>query len=254
MTRLIQSGGSIQALTGAEILDGIRINLGASQNDWAPIDIPNASCYLINPLTSGLSITGITNARQGRVLRLFNAQPVGGNAITIANSSGSSAVNHQIYLGGSNITLNPQTSIDLMGAANETGWTLSGSSSGSGGGGGSSTTPVFSSSVTDNAPGASQNNYAPTGYVGGTTNRLLVQAAAGGTTLTGLSASGVPDGWTILLKNTSSANAITLDNQNAGSSAANRFALESAANYNINPGAARLLSYIAGSGWSVLSP
>jgi hypothetical protein len=66
----------------------------------------------------------------------------------------------------------------------------------------------FKSSVTDAAPGASDNNYSPTGYVGGTTNRLLVTAASGGTTLTGLVAA--TDGWNVYIRNMSTTDNITL--------------------------------------------
>src|SRR5579864_2863948 len=101
--------------------------------------------------------------------------------------------------------------------------------------GGAGITPGFSNKVTDAAPGASQNNYAPTGYVGGTTNKLRVGAASGGTSLTGLSSAGVPDGFELLILNTSATDNITFVNQSGSSSAANRFFCTGAVNGSLAP-------------------
>lgn len=83
--------------------------------------------------------------------------------------------------------------------------------------GGGSAPPIFKNSVTDLAPGSTVNNYAPTGYAGGTTNRILSTAAAGGTTCTGLSAVGVPDGWTIFFSNESLTDSFTFPNLSGSS-------------------------------------
>ena len=69
----------------------------------------------------------------------------------------------------------------------------------------------------------SVNNYSPAGYVGGTTNRLLITPTSGGSTCTGLSASGVPDGWEVVLYNVSATIQITFPNASGSSSAANQF-------------------------------
>jgi len=103
----------------------------------------------------------------------------------------------------------------------------------SGGGGGGGSAPAFTSSVTDAAPGASDNNYSPTGYVGGTTNRLLVTAASGGTTLTGLVAA--TDGWNVYIRNMSTTDNITLAHLSASSTAANRFSCPQGVNAIIAP-------------------
>lgn len=99
----------------------------------------------------------------------------------------------------------------------------------SGGGGG--TAPAFKSSVTDASPGASANNYSPTGYSGGVTNRLLVNAAP--TTLTGLVAA--TDGWVLYLRNTSTTNALTLAHMSGSSSAANQFSCPQGVNAILAP-------------------
>lgn len=94
-------------------------------------------------------------------------------------------------------------------------WAAYPASGGSGGG----SAPSFRSSVTDASPGASANNYSPTGYSGGVTNRLLINAAP--TTLTGLVAA--TDGWTLYCRNISTTNALTFAHLSGSSSAANQF-------------------------------
>lgn len=76
--------------------------------------------------------------------------------------------------------------------------------------------------ITYNAPTATVNNTAPAGF-GPTVGRVDVTLGAGAATnFTGLTA-GV-DGQALLLCNTDATFALTLNNQNAGSTAANRFA------------------------------
>ena len=70
--------------------------------------------------------------------------------------------------------------------------------------------------------GASQNNYAPTGYVAGTTNNLQLTAISGGSTITGLLAATA--GWSLYMYNASTAYTITLSNLSGSSSTANQFA------------------------------
>lgn len=110
---------------------------------------------------------------------------------------------------------------------------------------------VLGSSVSDAAPGASANDYAPAGYTAGTTNRLLVTAAAGGTALTGLEAPGV-DGFQLLLVNASDTDQIVFSHQDAGSLAANRFNCPSAVAAVLQPLASALLCYVTGLGWVFL--
>src|ERR1039458_3290915 len=80
--------------------------------------------------------------------------------------------------------------------------------------------PTFGNSVTATLA-ASQNNYSPTGYVGGTTNRMLLAAASGGSTITGLVAA--TDGWVLYIVNTSATDSISLSHLSDSSSAANQF-------------------------------
>jgi hypothetical protein len=108
----------------------------------------------------------------------------------------------------------------------------------SGGGGG--TAPSFTNSVTDASPGASANNYSPTGYSGGVTNRLLVNAAP--TTLTGLVAA--TDGWALYLRNTSTTNVLTLAHLSGSSSAANQFSCPQGVNATLAPLTGAQLIYV----------
>lgn len=107
--------------------------------------------------------------------------------------------------------------------------------------GGSSSGGVFNISVTA-SPGASQDNYAPTGYVAGTTNRLLLAANAGGTTLTGLLAA--TDGWSVYVRNTSATDTITFAHLSGSSSAANQFSCPQGVNAALQPLTGSLLIYV----------
>jgi hypothetical protein len=91
---------------------------------------------------------------------------------------------------------------------------------------------------------ASVNNYAPAGYVGGTTNRLILTPAGGGSTITGLSASGVPDHWTITIYNPSTTDVIYFSNLSASSSAGNKFACPGGVTAVLSPQNAAVLKYV----------
>lgn len=105
----------------------------------------------------------------------------------------------------------------------------------------------FSISVTATLA-TSQNNYQPTGWTV-TTNRFLLAAAAGGSTITGLQATGVADGTPVLISNTSSTDAITFPHLSASSSAANRFSNANAGSVVLNPLGSSLFTLIAAIGW-----
>ena len=114
---------------------------------------------------------------------------------------------------------------------------------GGGGGGGGGSAPAFKNSVSD-APGAAVNNYAPAGYVAGTTNRLLITAAVGGTTLTGLLAA--TDGWGVYIRNVSTTDNLTFSHLDAGSLAANQFSCPQGVNAVLQPLTGVFLVYAAG--------
>ena len=102
-------------------------------------------------------------------------------------------------------------------------------------------TPLLATSVSATLS-TSHNNYAPTGYVAGTTNRLRLTAAAGGSSLTGLGAAG--DGFSLLVCNESSTDIITFAHLSSSSLAANRFACANAVDADLMPLACAMLVYV----------
>lgn len=87
-------------------------------------------------------------------------------------------------------------------------------------------------------------NYAPTGYVGGTTNRLILTAASGGSTIDGILATGVTDGFQLLIQNASTTDVLIFPNLAAGSSAANQFSNQGSASVQIPANGAARVNYI----------
>jgi hypothetical protein len=96
---------------------------------------------------------------------------------------------------------------------------------------------------------SSVNNYAPSGYVVGTTNRLILTPASGGSTITGLLATGVPDNWSILIVNASSANTLYFPHLSGSSASANQFSNANAAEWAIPPLGTARINYVVGQ-WS----
>lgn len=109
----------------------------------------------------------------------------------------------------------------------------------------SGSSPVFSNSVSA-VPAASQNNYAPSGYVAGTTNLLLLTPAANAT-ITGLLAA--PMGWTLYMNNASATYTITLSNLSGSSLSANQFSCPTGTALALPPQTGAILIY-TGSQWS----
>lgn len=131
---------------------------------------------------------------------------------------------------------------DLVGIKDADGGETLFSSFGGGGGG------VYNQSV-DYAPGASVNDAAPSGWAA-TKNRLLVTPNSGGSTLTGLDATGFSDGWAVLIANVSATDDLQLSVASSSSAAANRF--KNAGDYVLPPGAAVLVA-IEGTGWRIVA-
>lgn len=109
-------------------------------------------------------------------------------------------------------------------------------------------TQAFSSNSVSHAPGAGPtNNYAPTGYVAGATNRLVLTPSAAAS-ISGLLSPGI-DGFSLLIVNLSATFAITFTHQDAGSAAANRFNCPGGASAVLAANAAAALSWVSGTGW-----
>jgi hypothetical protein len=109
-------------------------------------------------------------------------------------------------------------------------------------GGAATSEPSFAFSISATLA-ASQNNYAPTGYVAGTTNRLLLAAASGGSTITGLAASS--DGCAIYVRNTSATNTITFSHLSGSSTSTNQFSCPQAQSALLAPLSGVLLVYVS---------
>lgn len=101
--------------------------------------------------------------------------------------------------------------------------------------------------------GATANNFAPAGYVAGTTNRILITPNAGGSTCTGILAIGIPDGWQVVLYNNSATVSITFSNASGSSSAANQFLCPGAGAAVLGVQTAVIIQYVAAySAWIFL--
>jgi hypothetical protein len=99
--------------------------------------------------------------------------------------------------------------------------------------------------------GTASDALAVAGWVGGTTNRLLLTPASGGSTVNGLLATGVSDGFVIPIFNQSLTDSLIFAHLAAGSTAANRFSNQAAGPYTIEPGAAATLRRV-GTLWRFL--
>lgn len=142
--------------------------------------------------------------------------------------------NDDLVIGGKRIWYGNSSSIGVQGSVDLS--TIAG-----GGSGGS-----FSNSITPAQMVATVDDYAPTGYVAGTTNRMLLTPASGGTTLNGLLAA--PDGWAVLLVNTSGADSILVGHL-ASDTAVNEFNCSEGQSQLIGPLSSALVVYIANKWW-----
>ena len=104
-------------------------------------------------------------------------------------------------------------------------------------------------SVTATVP-TTANNYAPTGYTGGTTNRLLLTPSVGGSTITGLSASGVPDNWEVYVYNPSATLTLSFSHLSGSSAASAQFSCPQGSTLQLAPLTGLLLRYISSICWT----
>lgn len=97
------------------------------------------------------------------------------------------------------------------------GWELVGE------GGGGSGGLTFDQSVTDN-PGATEDDYDPSGWnAGDGMNRMRLTPAGGGSSITGVEAGSTVDGQAVLFCNDSAVDNLTFPHEGAGSTPVNRF-------------------------------
>lgn len=98
------------------------------------------------------------------------------------------------------------------------------------------------SSVSATPSAGTINDYAPVGYVGGTTNRLILTPGVGGTTINGIVAA--TDGWTVLVQNASTTELLTFAHLAVGSSSANRFSNANGESVTLPPLGAARMTYV----------
>lgn len=94
------------------------------------------------------------------------------------------------------------------------------------------------------------NDYSPSGYVPGVTNRMFLSAATGGSTINGLngiSGGTASDGWQVLIVNTNASYSISFAYQAAGSAAGNRLFTAGGATVTIGPLSTATFEYVYGS-------
>jgi hypothetical protein len=108
--------------------------------------------------------------------------------------------------------------------------------------------PAFTQPVTASVPTGTTDSFAPFLYVPGVTNALLLSPHDATSTLAGLSAFGVLQGFSILLVNTSTTTPIQILSQ-ASSTAANDFVGLSNSNQNLPPLSQTIATYVTGFGW-----
>jgi len=104
---------------------------------------------------------------------------------------------------------------------------------------------IFNQQVTATLPSGDSDNYAPTGYVPGTTNCLILTPTDGTSALDGLVATGVPNGFPMLIWNASSTISMTFNDENS-STPANQFVCPGAAPATLLPFAKVLVTYLGG--------
>jgi hypothetical protein len=90
--------------------------------------------------------------------------------------------------------------------------------------------------------GSSVNDYAPAGYVGGISNRLLLTPASGGSVMTGLGAA--PDHFLMTLVNQSATDSVSFTHLDPASQAANQFSCPGGLVATLAPLAVSLLRYV----------
>jgi hypothetical protein len=108
--------------------------------------------------------------------------------------------------------------------------------------------PAFTSPITATVPTGTTDSFAPFGYVAGATNALLLGPADATSTLSGLSALGVIQGFSILLVNTSATLPIAILSQASGTPA-NDFVGLNNSNQNLPPLSQTQAVYVTGLGW-----
>jgi hypothetical protein len=230
------AGGGLSALKGQTLFDSVPLRLSGNANDLAvnPPDFTSLDVIA----DAALNWTGLQGSAKGRWVVIANK---GAPTVTLVNLSGASQAQNQFNLNGANIALT-QNAVVLLYGTMTAGWLLMAQSLAGAGGGGSSTVGPL---VTATLISGENDNLAPAGFsiVAPYTGRLDLILGGGVANVTGLEAGA--DGQQLVIRNTDLADNVTLNSQNAGSTAANRFS--SSADLILTPGNTCLATYYAGS-------
>jgi hypothetical protein len=113
---------------------------------------------------------------------------------------------------------------------------------------GSSAAPVYGAQISANVPSGNTDSFSPFGYTGGTTNGLLLNPLDSTSTLLGLSSSGVPNGYTLLMVNESATLLVAFQSQSS-SITSSQFNCPGNFEYALAPLASVIVVYVAGQGW-----
>lgn len=188
---------------------------GASQNNLSPTGLAGAGVLRV-AATTPVSITGLAGGTDDRQLLVYNR---GANAITLTNEDVlSNAANR--FLFGANLVLQADEAVHLTYDAASARWRSVGRTPQSSVG--TITAPVrFSGTISPAQITADQNDYAPASFATAFAVRLDTDASR---TLTGLAGGTVER---VVVVFNVGGNPLVLSNENAASTAANRFAIGS---------------------------
>lgn len=202
-------------------------------NNYNPANLATTTVFRQAVNAAGSTLTGIVAQNDGDIRVLENLGPA--NLILTHEDAGSTAANRFTLPGDGQVTLAPDCTIQLIYDIATARWRVLGEATNA------SQALTITPAV---SPGAlvagNTNNYNPTGL--STTTRVRATPDAGGTSaITGLVAQ--RDGDIRIIQNLSAATILTLSNEDAASTAANRFTLPGGTNLVIGPSGSTALIY-----------
>jgi len=105
---------------------------------------------------------------------------------------------------------------------------------------------AFSSQVIATLASGVSDNYAPAGYVPGTTNCLILTPTDATSALAGLVATGIANGYPLLIRNASDTVAMTFFYEAGSSAPANQFSCPNNGSVSLDPSSNVMVVYLGG--------